>query len=167
MELKDTFNKNAIQYDISRPTYPSIVFDIINSIKKIDESTDILEIGCGTGKATELFSETNANITCIDCGDNLLEICKKKYVDKNNISFLLCKYEDYNFSKRYDVIFSATAYHWIKQPDGNNKTIELLKDDGIFALLKNHLVKRDQGFFIESQPIYENIWVNQKNQVML
>jgi SAM-dependent methyltransferase len=154
MNLAETFDRDAKQYEKSRPKYHQLVFDIINSYSKLDSSKDVLEIGCGTGQATELFANTNSIIHCIDIGENLINVCKNKFSKQKNISYEVIQYENYKSTIKYDLIYSATAYHWIHQPDGDNKTKELLRENGIFALLRNYHRKVNDGFFLESQEIY-------------
>jgi SAM-dependent methyltransferase len=159
MELRTTFNTISKQYDISRPKYPTNIFNDITSIMHIDYSSEILEIGCGTGQATELFINSNANITCLDIGNNQIEFAKNKFKYKNNISFILSSLEDFSSTHKYNLILSATAYHWIKQPEGNIKVKSLLNDNGYFAILHHHHVNMDKGFFYDSQSIYKNYMV--------
>jgi cyclopropane fatty-acyl-phospholipid synthase-like methyltransferase len=166
MKLNETFDTNAAQYEKSRPKYPKILFDIINSYIHLDESNNVLEIGCGTGQATELFVNTKAKIHCIDIGESLLNVCRNKYSDQKNISFEANKYETFNSTSKYDLIFSATAYHWINQPEGDQKTKELLNKNGIFALFRNYHIKINDGFFLESQVIYDKyMGKNEVNEI--
>lgn len=53
-------------------------------------------------------------------------------------------------------LLSATTYHWITQPDGDLKTVELLNPDGLFVLIHNYHINQNEGFFVESQEIYKN-----------
>jgi SAM-dependent methyltransferase len=155
MELKGIFDTNARQYDRSRPKYHPVAAAIIGSFMELDPSKRLLEIGCGAGQATELFVGTGARIISLDIGPNLIGLCREKFREYANASFELAEYEDYASSEKFDLIFSATAFHWIRQPEGDIKTRELLRDDGIFALFKNHHIFKDEGFFADSQRIYD------------
>lgn len=154
MILRSTFNMKPDQYEKSRPKYPEDIFKEISRFKRIDEGTEILEIGCGTGIATGLFAGSNANILCTDIGDELISIAKEKFRAMKNISFLTGEYESLEINRKFDLIYSATAYHWIKQPEGDLKTINLLKKDGIFAVFRYIHTNREEGYFKESQQIY-------------
>ncbi len=165
MTLRSTFNTNAGQYEKSRPKYPVGILDEIRRFKTIDEGSDILEIGCGTGIATELFAGTGANILCIDIGDELIDIAKDKLKAKKNVSFVTGEYEALEFDRKFDLIYSATAYHWIKQPEGDLKTINLLKDSGIFAVFRYIHTNREQGYFAESQSVYAKYFPEQTPKI--
>ena len=54
--LRTTFNTSAEWYDQIRPGYPEALVDDVISLSAIPEDGRILEIGCGTGKATEMFA---------------------------------------------------------------------------------------------------------------
>ncbi len=159
MDLKKTFNEIADQYDKSRPKYSKSVIETILKYKKFDRDSDILEIGCGTGQATELLIDLDSEIDCIDIGDDLIRIAKSKFVNHKNIRFILAPYEDYIFNKKYDMILSATAYHWIKQPEGDKKTRELLKNDGVFVKISTINSNKEEGYFKKSQSIYEKYFI--------
>ena len=49
------FGEVAQQYDEARPSYPAEVFDFVMSYGALKVGDDALEIGAGTGKATEKF----------------------------------------------------------------------------------------------------------------
>lgn len=51
--LEWTFNTVANEYDKWSPTYVSDLYEDIFSYKQIDKASNVLEIGIGTGQATE------------------------------------------------------------------------------------------------------------------
>lgn len=162
MELKETFNFRAEQYEKSRPTYKGRIIETILKYKNLTKDSLILEIGCGTGKATELFSHLPAKIHCIDIGENLIKIAKEKFAKCTNIDFEVAQFENYRCSEGYDLIFSATAYHWIKQPDGNLNIKKLLNPGGLFALMHNIHINKSNDFFAETAAIYKKHMPDQK-----
>ena len=54
--LRTTFNTSAEWYDRIRPGYPEALIDDVINLSAIPAGGRILEIGCGTGKATERFA---------------------------------------------------------------------------------------------------------------
>jgi trans-aconitate methyltransferase len=121
MELKETFNANARLYNEMRPKYDKSILDNIKKYVDLDDTTEVLEIGCGTGQATELFIDTKARIHSIDIGRELIDICNLKYSKYRNVEFEVFQYEEYPEKLKFDLVFSATAYHWVKQPVGDKK----------------------------------------------
>jgi len=133
----EMFNKMAGYYDDYRPGYPA---EIIQSIvKKASLSIDskMLEIGAGSGKATEQFADLGFEILCIEPGKELAEKGNEKFVDKN-IKFVVSRFEDYPVPAKYfDVVISAQAFHWVPKPQGFQKSSSTLKKNGVLALFWN------------------------------
>jgi trans-aconitate methyltransferase len=160
----------AILYEKARPQYDDSIISNISSYIQLTSNTKILEIGCGTGKATELLAKTPCIIHCIDIGENLLEIARNKFKNNAHITFEKCFYEKLNTKTKYDIIFAATAYHWIPKPEGDIKTVELLKPNGLFVIVQNHHNNQNDSYFVESQDIYKNYLPkdeSHKNEVSL
>ncbi|QHQ62966.1 methyltransferase domain-containing protein [Anaerocolumna sedimenticola] len=140
--LEITFNTVYFEYDKWRPTYPKELYNEIFNIKEINPLSNILEIGIGTGQATLPLLETGCSLTAIELGDQLAEYSKEKF--KNYEQFKVKNIAFQNFecpSNSFDLIFSATAFHWIPEEIGYTKVFDLLKSGGIFARFANHPYK--------------------------
>lgn len=138
------FNQTASYYDKYRPSYPQEIINILIQKTDINLDSKILEIGAGSGKATELFASQGYNILCIEPGSQLVEVGRRKFANLNNIKFDVARFEEYPVTTAtFDVIFSAQAFHWIPQPLGFQKCAEALKDDGYLALLWNMYITYD------------------------
>lgn len=66
------------------------------NLGKITSESKVLELGCGTGEFTSRLAETKAEITGIDISSDLLEIAKKRLVDKPNVILQIGDMEDLN-----------------------------------------------------------------------
>lgn len=158
MERNETFELCPAQYDRARPRYPGWIKEIVSLHANIGPGGKLLEIGSGTGKATELFADSGASIECVDIGENLIGIARKKFAAFPNVKFIKAHFEDLPAEPAsYDLIYSAAAFHWIRQPEGNLKVLELLKKEGRFAIIRHNHIGQECGFFLESQPIYESV----------
>lgn len=145
MGLETKFNEVVNDYDKWRPTYvPQLYHDILE-FKKIDQSSNVLEIGIGTGQATLPILNTNCQLVAVELGDKLAEFTRKKFELHNNIEIQNIKFEDYDAPDHsFDLVYSATAFHWIPEEIGYPKVYRLLKSGGIFACFRNHPYK-DKG----------------------
>lgn len=131
------FNQTAEYYDKFRPSYPQEIVETIVTKTGINSDSKLLEIGAGSGKATELFVN-KFNVMCIEPGDKLVEMGKRKFVNYDNIKFTLARFEEYDVeNNQYDLVFSAQAFHWVPQPIGFQKCAQTLKEKGFLALFWN------------------------------
>lgn len=143
--LEWTFNTEADRYEKMRPGYvPELYEDIFQSIP-IDKTSNVLEIGIGGGQATLPILKTGCKLTAVEYGANLSEVCRRKFREFYNFSVVTGKFEDFECdSHSCDLIYSASAFHWIPEELGYTKVFNLLKSGGVFARFANHPYK-DKG----------------------
>lgn len=150
--LKQSFNFVADSYEKYRPTYPQELFEDIVRYANLDEDHILLEVGSGTGKATEGFvKEGISTITCIEYGRNLAQLTQKKFSSYPDLQVIHSSFEDWNHPEKvkYNLVFSGTAFHFIPHETGYRKAASLLKDDGVLAL-----------FWFVHIPSYEPVYVS-------
>lgn len=139
MELRLRFNEDAENYDRARPSYPAELFRDIIDYSGIGKSSNILEIGIGTGQATLSFLELGCNITAVELGSDLAEYARAKFAGQENLSIINADFIEADLkSGRYDLIYCATAFHWLPQTEAYTKIKKLLKPGGTLALFWNH-----------------------------
>ena len=158
--MKDpaVFNNDSANYDQMRPSYPRELFTDLTRLTQIPEAGKILEIGCGTGQATIPLLEAGYSLTCLDIGENLIEAVKIKTKKYSNIKFVLSAFEKWEPEPRlYDVVMSATAFHWVDPETGYKKAAEVLKDTGSLALFWNKHPAPYTGFFHDVQSVYSEV----------
>lgn len=143
--LKNTFSKVITDYDLARPIYPEAVYQQIMQFSEIGENANILEVGAGTGKATDLFvnrnlySQSNKRINhfyldLLEVSDEQVAFLENKYHNYPQINVKRNYFEEYIADKQYDLIYSATAFHWVKSDIGYPKAWEMLKPGGTLAV---------------------------------
>ena len=139
----EMFNKAADYYDQFRPSYPKEIIDTLISETGIKENARLLEIGAGSGKATELFIDKGFEIRCIDPGKDLVKIGNGRF-QNNKIKFEAARFEEYDLPKQYyDAIFAAQAFHWVPQPIGYEKCAYALKEKAFLAPFWNMYITYD------------------------
>ena len=142
--LNWTFNTIADTYEKLRPGYVDELYQAILEYKPINNTSSVVEIGIGGGQATLPFLQTGCKLTAVDYGENFCQICREKFKEFPNFSAVSGKFEDIDFNGEYDLIYSASAFHWIPEEIGYKKVYEMLKDGGVFARFANHPY-RDKG----------------------
>ncbi len=134
IDLRLTFNEDALNYDKFRPTYTDKLFDDVIRYSSLNNSKKALEIGIGTGQATLPFLKTGCNITAIEIGDKLAQFSREKFAQFNSFKVINKDFESVQLDENaYDLIYSASAFHWIPIEIGLPKVYSLLKSKGVFA----------------------------------
>lgn len=158
MDKRFTFNEDVKNYDKWRPTYCKELFNDIIGYSQLDQNKKALEIGIGTGQATMPFLLTGCDVTAVELGKNLTEYSKEKFKEYKNFSIYNTSFEDFECDDNsFDILYSATAFHWIPEDIGYPKALKLLKNDGTLALFWNKpFVKREDDFLHQRiQSIYQ------------
>ncbi|MBL4937689.1 methyltransferase domain-containing protein [Clostridium sp. YIM B02515] len=172
MQRKYAFDKVAEEYDRIRPTYPIKVFKDIIEYSNLKQDDNIIEIGCGTGQATEGFVNLGyTNITAVELGKDLCKIAADKFKHYKNINIFHSDFEGWKEKQgqKFDLAISATAFHWIKQNIGYKKTAELLTESGTIGFFWTHHVPGIGEIFTEISEAYQkyapHLDYNNSNQV--
>jgi len=161
MELKRTFNEDERNYDRWRPTYvPELFADVLTYVNPV-KGARALEIGIGTGQATTPFLQAGLRVDAVELGDRLAAYCEEKFKDNPNFKVQCMDFESFPEEKEaYDLIYSATAFHWIPEEISYPKCLRLLKTGGTLALFWNHPAPSTPGapLFDDIQKIYRKYW---------
>lgn len=143
--LEWTFNTQAERYARMRPGYVPELYEEIFRHVRLDASSTAVEVGIGGGQATEPILQTGCRVTAVESGDQLAGLCREKFRAYGNFQAVTCKFEDYPAQDdSCDLIFSASAFHWIPEEVGYPKVLRMLKPGGVFARFANHPFK-DKG----------------------
>ncbi|WOF15443.1 methyltransferase domain-containing protein [Methanoplanus sp. FWC-SCC4] len=138
MNLSCIFDSNPEGYDRWRPRYLPEVFKDIIQYAAVSKNSHVIEIGAGTGQATLPFLRTGCTITAIEIGNNFSDFLEEKYRDLSNFTVENISFEEYQGEKNSkDLIYSASAFHWIKGNTGFIKSYDLLKNDAVLAIFQN------------------------------
>lgn len=151
LEKRTHFDEITLNYDKIRPEYLSDMFkDVMNHFVS-DKRINALEIGAGTGKATKPFLDAGYDVTAVEIGTNMAEFLVKKFKEYNNFKVIVSAFEDAVLEEnKYDLIYAASAFHWVKAEIGCPKMFRLLKSGGVVALFRYNTISVD-GDELEAQ----------------
>ena len=156
-----TFNTVAETYEIIRPGYPKELYQALFSYAPLDPAKHAVEIGIGGGQATQPVLETGCALTAVEYGDNLAQLCREKFKAYPKFSVVTGKFEEANLeADTFDLIYSASAFHWVPEQIGYPKVFSLLKSGGAFARFANHpyQAKDNPALFDEIQQAYADYY---------
>jgi SAM-dependent methyltransferase len=149
VELRETFDTVAEQYERARPLYPDELVAAIPGQR-------ILEIGCGTGQLTRALLARGAEVTCVESGANMAAVARRTApAARIDVS----RFEDWEPDGAYDTVCCATAWHWLDPEVAPQKVHDLLRPGGALAVIgSHHVVPRDADpFFLDVQEAYAAI----------
>ncbi len=144
-EQSEKFDEAARYYDQYRPSYPKALINAIIDKSDLSAGANILEIGAGSGKATELFVPHGFNMTCIEPGENLVKEGHRKFKESGNVEFCNTRFEEWKDRPDYfDLAISAQAFHWVQKPLAYEKCSMNLKKGKNIALFWNYYLSNEE-----------------------
>ena len=133
-----TFDTAVSNYDKMRPGYVDEIYQAIFNYIPIDENSIVAEVGSGSGQATLPVLKTGCKLTAVEYGENFSELLKNKFKDFPKFSVVTGKFEEVSLEEDvFDLVFSATAFHWVPEKEGYEKVYRMLKKGGAFARFAN------------------------------
>lgn len=155
-ELRQTFDRVARLYDQMRPSYPADVFDDVVALSGANSGSRILEIGCGTGHATQEFAARGLAIDGVELGENMAAIARARLAPFPRVRIQVADFDNWQTPLRYDLVYSATAYHWLDPASREQNIFTLLRPSGWLAFWLNRHIRNGSSdeFLDEAQEIY-------------
>lgn len=170
--LEWTFDTVASTYEKLRPGYVNELYLTLFDYIPINENSNVVEVGSGGGQATAPILMTGCQLTAVEYGEQFSELLKDKFKKYQKFSVITGKFEDTVFEDNiFDLVFSASAFHWVPEKIGYEKVFSMLKNGGVFARFANHPY-RDKGNPALSQEIdeiydqYYNKYYNKKRETI-
>lgn len=125
----ESFGAVAAQYDRARPAYPSGLVDAL----LVDAPQTVLDVGCGTGIASALFAARGCAVLGVEVDPRMAELARAKGVEVE-----VTRFEDWQpRSRRFDLLTSAQAWHWIEPKAGAVRAAQALRAGGTIGLFWN------------------------------
>lgn len=156
------FDEIVVSYDTMRPEYPDDLFRDVLEFANSEKGKNAIEIGAGTGKATTPFLHAGYNVTAIELGPNMASFILNKFKEHIAFSVIEAAFEDPVLEENnFDLIYAATAFHWVDAEIGCPKAFRLLTNDGTIALFRyNAVAAVGEKVYAEIQDIYERHYYN-------
>lgn len=136
-EFRLIFDTIPEQFDRYRTRYCLELFAGLIDYAGITPESSVLELGPGTGQATEPVLETGCDYHAIELGEHLYDKMVENYGWLPNFSIVNDDFITHDFGEqRFDMIYSAATIQWIPQDIAYSKTFSLLKPGGTLAMMR-------------------------------
>jgi len=137
--LEWTFDTVSGVYEKFRPGYVPELYEMLFAYRPVGSESRAVEIGIGGGQATLPVLQTGCEVTAVEYGANFSELCREKFQAYPQFSVITGKFEETALPENtYDLVYSASAFHWIPEEIGYRKVYSILKSGGVFARFANH-----------------------------
>ncbi len=156
-----TFDSAADLYQQARPEYPEALSEALIAATGLAEGDRLLEIGCATGKATLPLARRGFRMTCVEHGPALASAARRNFAGFPEVEVIEHAFETFDrpATDPFDLVFAATAWHWLDPSIRYQRAWELLGPGGHLAFWgASHVFPQDgDPFFAELQEVYDEI----------
>ncbi len=143
-EQRLTFGEVADLYERVRPGYPDALLDRLVSGAGLDGSSRVLEIGCGTGKATRPMARRGLSITALEPAPGMAAVARRLLADHPGVRVVESTFEAFPASDAsFDCVYAAQSLHWIPAEVRFARPARLLRAGGWMAFLANQPVREE------------------------
>jgi len=112
-EIGLIFDEVAEQYDRVRPRYPAELFADVATLTAPPPGTTVLEVGCGPGQATLDLLARGWRVHAVEPGTAMAALARANTAGRP-FTVDVSRFDDWDRAGRtFDMLFSATAYHWV------------------------------------------------------
>ncbi len=156
---RHVYDSIAQLYDRARPGYPEALFDDIVAYADLTAGARILEIGCGTGQASLPLAQRGFALDCIELGAELAKVAREKLAPFPKATVIQADFDRVNLDRApYDLVLSATAFHWLDPATRFDKVHRLLKARGALALFWHRpaVTAASNAFVDAAQQVYRD-----------
>ncbi len=169
MEKKLIFDTSVPFYAVRRPTYPDALIREVLNFSAAASGELAIEVGAGTGIATEPMLDAGLKVVAYEPGENLANYCRERFGGRD----LTVKQSVFEDCDEPDgsaaLIYSATAFHWCDPVRGYAQAMRVLRPGGTLALFWNRpfLGRRDDPTHMAIQRAYDRWYPSPKRAAEL
>ncbi|MCP2323538.1 SAM-dependent methyltransferase [Hamadaea flava] len=128
-----SFDRDPVEYAVGRPPYPSQIFDLLARDCALGSECDVLEIGPGTGQATDALLAAGASVVAVEPGPRLADHLRERFPGQK-LRVIDGDIEQADISPgAYRLCVAATSLHWVNLPVALPRIAAALTADGVLA----------------------------------
>jgi SAM-dependent methyltransferase len=131
-QRRQVFEDSAETYHRMRPPYPAALFDDLARIAGLHRGSVVVEVGSGTGLATEHLVARGYSVRCVEPGEKMAAVARANLGEA--FEHVESRFEDFEApAGSVDLVLAATSWMWVDPEIGFEKAAVMLGRDGWFA----------------------------------
>jgi ubiquinone/menaquinone biosynthesis C-methylase UbiE len=149
---KTIFNALAEQYDAYRPHYPPEALLFLVTLGELDKSSDIADIGSGTGRIALELAKSVRLVYAIDTATVMLDQLQSSAEKEglSNIHTIEAPGESTGLhTESLDFVTIAQAFHWMDKQAALKEANRILKPKKQLVLLWNQVTNTSDEYYQE------------------
>jgi SAM-dependent methyltransferase len=156
-QRSQVFGEVAADYDAVRAAYAPELVDTVVSFAGRHPRTAV-EVGAGTGLATQAFARLGVPITCIEPDPEMAAVLAGKFATDEHIEVVIGRFEDWRAPDGgVDLIYCAQAWHWVDPATRFQLAHDALADGGVLALCGHRYEFADEDMFDAISDVYRDV----------
>jgi SAM-dependent methyltransferase len=129
------FNDVAELYEAARPAYPAALVRDVIAAADLTWDDALLEVGCGTGQATEAFARRGYDIVAVEPGPELARLARRRLSRFPNAAVVETSFEAWRMeSGVFRAVVAAQSWHWVDPGLRFAKAARALCPGGVLAV---------------------------------
>ena len=136
------FSGTADVYDVYRPRPPAVIPEILIEVANVAPPDLIVDLGCGTGHSTYIWSERARQVIGIEPNEDMRNLAQQRQsvlADVANVSIrggVASKTGLENDSA--DIVTCAQSLHWMEPESTFEEIARILRPGGVFTAYDYH-----------------------------
>jgi SAM-dependent methyltransferase len=122
-------------YDRARPSYPAAAIDALIQYGALNPGDRVVEVGAGTGKATELLAQRGLHVLAVEPSAEMAAVARTRCAGYPDVEIVETEFERWMPNTRCPAVVSVQAWHWIAPDLRYAKAHEALLPGGTLAAI--------------------------------
>jgi SAM-dependent methyltransferase len=156
LQRATSFGARAELYDRFRPDYPPEVLDAVAA--SVPGARDVVEIGCGTGKATVGLARRGLSVIGVEADEAMAAVAQRNLATYPSASVVVCPFEDWDGAAgSADIVAAAQSWSWVDRDVSIPTVRRVLRRPGALAVFSNTPRPDDTELRSELDAVYERV----------